>query len=169
VSFFFLSQDHNKCPFSFFLRIIINAEATYIKMVSEQFDRCHGILLQYVEFLSSAITPTSYAQLMPPLQDLVYKYHIEPEVTHFVCVLAPIISTTLLDLAFCLCFGFSLNKHSVLVFIQVAFLIYRPVMRLFKSTIGGDICWPLDDNEEGESVSSDDLILQLDSSREPIM
>ncbi|TVU36042.1 hypothetical protein EJB05_17953 [Eragrostis curvula] len=111
-------------------KIIINADATYIKMVSEQFDRCHGILLQYVEFLSSAITPTSYAQLMPPLQDLVHKYHIEPE---------------------------------------VAFLIYRPVMRLFKSTNGGDTSWPLDDNEEGESVSSDDLILQLDSSQEPVM
>lgn len=111
-------------------KIIINADATYIKMVSEQFDRCHGILLQYVEFLSSAVTPTAYAQLIPPLQDLVHKYHIEPE---------------------------------------VAFLIYRPVMRLFKSTNGGDTCWPLDDNEEGESVSSDDLILHLDSSQEPTM
>ncbi|CAD6214833.1 unnamed protein product [Miscanthus lutarioriparius] len=110
--------------------IIINADATYIKMVSEQFDRCHGILLQYVEFLSSAVTPTAYAQLIPPLQDLVHKYHIEPE---------------------------------------VAFLIYRPVMRLFKSNNGGDTCWPLDDNEEGESVSSDDLILHLDSSQEPII
>ncbi|KAL6839975.1 hypothetical protein ACP4OV_029785 [Aristida adscensionis] len=111
-------------------RIIINADATYIKMVSEQFDRCHGILLQYVEFLSSAVTPATYAQLIPPLGDLVHKYHIEPE---------------------------------------VAFLIYRPVMRLFKGTNGGDTCWPLDDNEEGESVSSDDLILHLDSSQEPIM
>ncbi|XP_062207878.1 THO complex subunit 2-like isoform X2 [Phragmites australis] len=111
-------------------KIIINADATYIKMVSEQFDRCHGILLQYVEFLSSAITPTTYAQLIPPLQDLVHKYHIEPE---------------------------------------VAFLIYRPVMRLFKNNNGGDTFWPLDDNEEGESISSDDLILHLDSSQEPIM
>nr|CAB3479237.1 unnamed protein product [Digitaria exilis] len=111
-------------------KIIINADATYIKMVSEQFDRCHGILLQYVEFLSSAVTPITYAQLIPPLQDLVHKYHIEPE---------------------------------------VAFLIYRPVMRLFKSTHGGDTCWPLDDNEEGESVSSEDLVLHLDSSQEPIM
>jgi THO complex subunit 2 len=42
-------------------------------------------------------------------------------------------------------------------------------MRLFKSNNGGDTCWPLDDNEEGESVSSDDLILHLDSSQEPIM
>ncbi|KAL6613932.1 hypothetical protein ACP70R_036202 [Stipagrostis hirtigluma subsp. patula] len=111
-------------------RIIINADATYIKMVSEQFDRCHGILLQYVEFLSSAVTPATYAQLIPSLEDLVHKYHIEPE---------------------------------------VAFLIYRPVMRLFKSTNGGDTCWPLDDNEEGESVSSDDLVLHLDPSQEPIM
>ena len=52
-------------------------------MVSEQFDRCHGILLQYVEFLSNAVTPTAYAQLIPSLQDLVHKYHIEPEVVNF--------------------------------------------------------------------------------------
>jgi THO complex subunit 2 len=143
----------------FSLRIIINADVTYIKMVSEQFDRCHGILLQYVEFLSSAITPTSYAQLMPLLQDLIHKYHIEPEVTHLGSY----------HFHYLACFGFNLSKYSVLVFIQVAFLIYRPVMRLFKSTTGGDTCWPLDGNEEGESISSDDLILQLDSSREPIM
>jgi hypothetical protein len=59
-------------------------------MVSEQFDRCHGILLQYVEFLSSAVTPIAYAQLIPPLQDLVHKYHIEPEV-------APAIPATLIN------------------------------------------------------------------------
>ncbi|KAG8054210.1 hypothetical protein GUJ93_ZPchr0001g32724 [Zizania palustris] len=111
-------------------KIIINADATYIKMVSEHFDRCHGILLQYVEFLSSAVAPTSYVQLIPPLEDLIHKYHIEPD---------------------------------------VAFLIYRPVMRLFKSTTGGDTCWPLDDNEEGESVSCDDLILHLDTPHKSIM
>uniref|UniRef100_A0A0D9YJ66 THO complex subunit 2 n=1 Tax=Oryza glumipatula TaxID=40148 RepID=A0A0D9YJ66_9ORYZ len=111
-------------------KIIINADATYIKMVSEQFDRCHGILLQYVEFLSTAVTPTTYVQLIPPLEDLINKYHIEPD---------------------------------------VAFLIYRPVMRLFKSTNGGDTCWPLDDNEEGESVSCDDLILHPDTSHKSIM
>ncbi|KQK15800.1 THO complex subunit 2 isoform X3 [Brachypodium distachyon] len=111
-------------------KIIINADATYIKMVSEQFDRCHGILLQYAEFLSSAVTPAIYIQLIPPLEDLVYKYHIEPD---------------------------------------VAFLIYRPVMRLFKSANGGDTCWPLDDNEEGESVSCDDMILHGDSSQKLIM
>ncbi|KAG8078866.1 hypothetical protein GUJ93_ZPchr0007g6205 [Zizania palustris] len=111
-------------------KIIINADATYIKMVSEHFDRCHGILLQYVEFLSSAVTPTTYIQLIPSLEDLIHKYHIEPD---------------------------------------VAFLIYRPVMRLFKSTNGGDTCWPLDDNEEGESVSCDDLILHLDMPHKPIM
>ncbi|VAH83532.1 unnamed protein product [Triticum turgidum subsp. durum] len=111
-------------------KIIINADATYIKMVSEQFDRCHGILLQYAEFLSSAVTPSTYVQLVPPLEDLVYKYHIEPD---------------------------------------VAFLIYRPVMRLFKNASSGEACWPLDGNEEGESVSCDDIILHGDSSQKLIM
>lgn len=61
--------------------MVVNAEASYIKVVSEQFDRCHGTLLQYVEFLTSAVTPlTAYAQLIPSLEDLVQKFHIEPEV-----------------------------------------------------------------------------------------
>ncbi|KAG8043213.1 hypothetical protein GUJ93_ZPchr0115g2739 [Zizania palustris] len=85
----------------------------------------------YCLFVSiGPIAPTSYVQLIPPLEDLIHKYHIEPD---------------------------------------VAFLIYRPVMRLFKSTTGGDTCWPLDDNEEGESVSCDDLILHLDTPHKSIM
>jgi THO complex subunit 2 len=63
-------------------RVVINADAPYIKMVSEQFDRCHGTLLQYVEFLCSAVTPPSaYAQLIPSLDDLVHLYHLDPEVS----------------------------------------------------------------------------------------
>ncbi|XP_020090049.1 THO complex subunit 2 isoform X2 [Ananas comosus] len=118
--------------------VVINADAPYIKMVSEQFDRCHGTLLQYVEFLSSAFAPTNYAQLIPPLDELVHKYHLDPE---------------------------------------VAFLIYRPVMRLFKNRNGAEICWPLnairdlnmpsDENEE-LPVSSNDFILQL-GSQKPVM
>ncbi|KAJ4960752.1 hypothetical protein NE237_020662 [Protea cynaroides] len=97
--------------------VIINADAPYIKMVSEQFDRCHGTLLQYVEFLCSAITPgINYAQLIPSLDDLVHKYHLEPE---------------------------------------VAFLIYRPVMRLFKCSTGSDIYWPSDDVEESKTSIAD--------------
>ena len=62
-------------------RIVINADAPYIKMVSEQFDRCHGVLLQYVDFLCSAVSPlTAYAQLIPTLHDLVHLYHLDPEV-----------------------------------------------------------------------------------------
>lgn len=62
-------------------RVIINADAPYIKMVSEQFDRCHGTLLQYVEFLYSAVTPaTAYGQLIPSLDDLIHKYQLDPEV-----------------------------------------------------------------------------------------
>lgn len=64
-----------------FFRVVIAADAPYIKMVSEQFDRCHGTLLQYVEFLCSAVNPcTAYAQLVPSLNDLVHQYHLDPEV-----------------------------------------------------------------------------------------
>lgn len=65
-----------------FGRVVISADAPYIKMVSEQFDRCHGTLLQYVEFLCSAVMPVStYAKLVPSLDDLVHLYHLDPEVS----------------------------------------------------------------------------------------
>uniref|UniRef100_A0A2P2MC08 THO complex subunit 2 n=5 Tax=Rhizophora mucronata TaxID=61149 RepID=A0A2P2MC08_RHIMU len=118
--------------------VVINADAPYIKMVSEQFDRCHGTLLQYVEFLCSAVTPaTAYAHLIPSLDDLIHLYHLDPE---------------------------------------VAFLIYRPIMRLFKCESRPDICWPLDDNEAetattatGEFEYSGKLTLDLGSSKKLIL
>ncbi|KAK8947300.1 hypothetical protein KSP39_PZI006604 [Platanthera zijinensis] len=120
--------------------VVIHADAPYIKMVSEQFDRCHGMLLQYVDFLTSAIIPTStYAQLIPCLNDLVHQYHLDPE---------------------------------------VAFLIYRPIMRLFKCTSSPDVFWPLDLIEESlvaseandiEENSSTDVVLDLGTPRNPIM
>lgn len=62
-------------------RVVTNADAPHIKIVSEQFDRCHGALLQYVDFLSSALSPAvTYAQMVPTLDDLVHKYHLEAEV-----------------------------------------------------------------------------------------
>ncbi|OMP10927.1 hypothetical protein COLO4_04150 [Corchorus olitorius] len=74
-------------------------------MVSEQFERCHWTLLQYVEFLCSAFTPAAaYAQLIPSFDDPVHLYHLDPE---------------------------------------VAFLIYRPVMRLFKCQRSGLNCLTL--------------------------
>ncbi|KAI5382680.1 THO complex subunit 2 isoform X2 [Lathyrus oleraceus] len=96
--------------------VLVNADAPYIKMVSEQFDRCHGTLLQYVDFLGSAVTPGSnYAILIPSLDDLVHLYHLDPE---------------------------------------VAFLIYRPVMRLFKSQRTPNVCWPLDDRNAASDSST---------------
>ncbi|XP_062113290.1 THO complex subunit 2 isoform X2 [Humulus lupulus] len=120
--------------------VVINADAPYIKMVSEQFDRCHGTLLQYVEFLSSSVTPASaYAQLIPSLDDLVRLYHLDPE---------------------------------------VAFLIYRPVMRLFKIQGSSDIFWPLDSDPSSVAIAnsdsehaehSGDAVLDLGPSRKPLM
>lgn len=62
---------------------------------------------------------------------------------------------------------------------QVAFLVYRPVMRLFKRMSGSEICWPLDiiehsniqsaENEVEPSDSSNDVGLDLGSPRKPIM
>ncbi|XP_038907239.1 THO complex subunit 2 [Benincasa hispida] len=119
--------------------VVINADAPYIKMVSEQFDRCHGTLLQYVEFLSSAVTPASaYAQLIPSLNDLAHLYHLDPE---------------------------------------VAFLIFRPIMRLFKCQGGSDIFWPLDGNDANvvgnnsdlePAECSADVVLDLGSLQKPV-
>ncbi|KAH7656619.1 THO complex subunitTHOC2 N-terminal protein [Dioscorea alata] len=122
--------------------VVVNADAPYIKMVSEQFDRCHGTLLQYVDFLCSAVTPTiNYAKLIPPLEDLIHKYHLDPE---------------------------------------VAFLVYRPVMRMFKCSNGGaEVCWPVDTPDEPNSPNlgdgseplglSNDMVLDLGPPRKPMM
>ncbi|KAL5763048.1 hypothetical protein ACOSP7_019312 [Xanthoceras sorbifolium] len=120
--------------------VVINADAPYIKMVCEQFDRCHGTLLQYVEFLCGAVTPTTaYAQLIPSLNDLFHLYHLDPE---------------------------------------VAFLIYRPVMRLFKCQGSSDVFWPLDDSEranvttanlESELVEDPGKVILDLGSQKPIM
>ncbi|CAA2963416.1 THO complex subunit 2 [Olea europaea subsp. europaea] len=119
--------------------VVIKADVPHIKMVSEQFDRCHGTLLQYVEFLCSAVTPVSnYALLIPTLDELVHQYLLDPE---------------------------------------VAFLIYRPVMRLFRCQKASCAFWPLDGNEElhpttsekdSETADASTLILDLGSSRKPI-
>ncbi|KAH7570836.1 hypothetical protein JRO89_XS05G0202800 [Xanthoceras sorbifolium] len=120
--------------------VVINADAPYIKMVCEQFDRCHGTLLQYVEFLCGAVTPTTaYAQLIPSLNDLFHLYHLDPE---------------------------------------VAFLIYRPVMRFFKCQGSSDVFWPLDDSEranvttanlESELVEDPGKVILDLGSQKPIM
>nr|XP_043608763.1 THO complex subunit 2 [Erigeron canadensis] len=120
--------------------VVIEADSPHIKMVCEQLDRCHGSLLQYVEFLCGAMTPIiSYAQLVPRLHDLIHLYHLEPE---------------------------------------VAFLIYRPVMRLFRCQSSPDVLWPLDCDELTSSSAAEDsesmdisgkLILDLGPSQKPIM
>ncbi|XP_077241157.1 THO2 isoform X2 [Tasmannia lanceolata] len=118
--------------------VVTNADGPHIKMVSEQFDRCHGTLLQFVEFLYSAVSPpTAYVQLIPTLDDLIHKYHLDPE---------------------------------------VAFLIYRPVMRLFKCSSGSDMFWPSDvveetnaDNGFESSISSATVVLDIGPPRKPIM
>ncbi|KAL6577483.1 THO complex subunit 2 [Orobanche minor] len=120
--------------------IVIQANVPHIKMVCEQFDRCHGTLLQYVDFLCSAVTPTSaYVMLIPTLDELVHQYHLDPE---------------------------------------VAFLIYRPVMRLFRCQNTSSSFWPLECNEavtpataekeRGSSDLSTTLVLDLGSSCKPI-
>ncbi|KAK7289719.1 hypothetical protein RIF29_03583 [Crotalaria pallida] len=64
-------------------KVVINVDAPYIKMLSKQFDRCHGTLLQYVEFLCSAVSPaSSYGVLIPSLNDLVHLYLLYPEVQY---------------------------------------------------------------------------------------
>ncbi|KAI3700101.1 hypothetical protein L2E82_44717 [Cichorium intybus] len=118
--------------------VVIEADSPHIKMVCEQLDRCHGSLLQYVEFLSGAMTTiTSYAQLVPNLHDLIHSYHLEPE---------------------------------------VAFLIYRPVMRLFRCQTTSDVLWPLDCDEMTSTVKENEptdvspkLILELGPPHKPIM
>ena len=62
--------------------------------------------------------------------------------------------------------------------LQVAFLIYRPVMRLFKCQSSSDVFWPLDDvaspkasiaeKDSEQEDSSAKLVLDLGPSWKPI-
>lgn len=57
-------------------------------------------------------------------------------------------------------------------------MIYRPVMRLFKSHRNPDVCWPLDDRSAASDVSSNiesdladhsgSMVLDLGSAQSPI-
>ncbi|CAI5989953.1 unnamed protein product, partial [Closterium sp. NIES-65] len=60
--------------------IVFEAEGSHIKLLSEHFDRCHLIMLQYAQFLSAALSPpTSYAAFMPTLHTLSQRFHMPPE------------------------------------------------------------------------------------------
>ena len=156
----------------------MNANAPYIKMVSEQFDRCHGTLLQFVDFLSGAVAPSIYAQMIPSLSDLGHKYHLDPEVMQIQMLCFLIIRVSQKTTILCvlgssyLSLGFSLQFFILKVqmdLIQVAFLIYRPVMRLFRSVKNLEICWPLSVSADFENHTSDsDVLLDVSSSRASI-
>ena len=61
----------------------------------------------------------------------------------------------------------------------MAFLIYRPVMRLFKIQGSSDTFWPLDNNHTSSASTGnsdaeatdnyDDVVLDVDSSQRPTM
>lgn len=76
-------------------------------------------------------------------------------------------------------FWIGISVSHVVPFKQVAFLIYRPVMRLFKCQKNSESLWPLDCSEPANAITADSesetgdsldtLVLVLDSSRKTIM
>lgn len=72
----------------------------------------------------------------------------------------------------------SIFIESLFFLTQVAFLIYRPVMRLFKCSSGSEVFWPSDvvevvslsnvDKEVDSNLNSK-MVLDLDSPWMPIM
>ncbi|RMZ55769.1 hypothetical protein APUTEX25_005810, partial [Auxenochlorella protothecoides] len=60
--------------------ITLQAGYSHLKLVAELYDSCQETLLQYIDFLQTAQTPTQYAALLPSIQSMVDDYLIEPEV-----------------------------------------------------------------------------------------
>lgn len=53
-----------------------------VKVTGGQYDMLHKIFIQLYEYLVKAVPEAEFASLVPPLNELVHSYHLEPEV-HF--------------------------------------------------------------------------------------
>lgn len=126
---------------------VFEAEGRHVKLLSEHFDRLHSLLLQFADFLQLALSPaTAYAAFLPPLPDLVNRYHmaIEVEGGGKLQVMFATSSPRSMPMFMLSCrFIVGLISASCCpASPQVAFHLYRPVLRLFCPPEHPDVCWP---------------------------
>jgi len=64
--------------------IIFHSEFSQLKIISDLFDKCTETLMQYVEFIVQSHTVVQMADILPPLSDLVNKYHVGVDIAFLV-------------------------------------------------------------------------------------
>lgn len=65
-------------------KILFHTESGHLKLIGEMYDKCHEILLQYVEFINTHMSPSEIAFMLPSIQELCLKYHLEPETAFYI-------------------------------------------------------------------------------------
>lgn len=59
--------------------ITLQSDLSHLKLVAELYDSCQRTLLQYIEFMQTAMPHGEYERALPSLEDLVRVYAVEPE------------------------------------------------------------------------------------------
>jgi len=77
-------------------QIVYRTETHYVKMIGELFDKCHGVLCQFIKLVSNGIeSDTIYSNLFPSLYSLCVEHRIPPAdafMIHRRCIHLPRIS-----------------------------------------------------------------------------
>jgi len=67
------------------MHTIYKANMKYLELISELFDKTQGVLIQLGEFVTTHIPKLEgFKKMMPPLYDLVHKYHLTPSAAWFI-------------------------------------------------------------------------------------
>ncbi|KJE97099.1 Thoc2 protein [Capsaspora owczarzaki ATCC 30864] len=61
--------------------VFSDQHTSHTKLLGDLFDQCHGVLLQYSEFLVMTLTKDGYAKLLPSMRDLMDVYYLDLETT----------------------------------------------------------------------------------------
>lgn len=48
--------------------MLVPLQSSHLKLIAEQYDKCHEVVTQYAEFLRHALPPADYQQLLPSIQ-----------------------------------------------------------------------------------------------------
>lgn len=98
-----IAQARKSCVFT------AGESSRHTKQLGLSFDECHGIFDQYCRFLSTAMTPSEYADFVPTLQQFIVDFELEPAVSFE--VLRPKFSYQLYTREVYLRLGFKMKKY----------------------------------------------------------
>lgn len=61
-------------------KMVFEMESSQLKFISQLYDECHAVFLQYVLFLQQAYSASEYDELFPDVRELLCDYKFEPAV-----------------------------------------------------------------------------------------